>query len=357
MLYSSGSNSQAGGVWILLAVFFIGILLSLPGPVNAETKATAKPIPVPNPASGLWREVRQRDVISQGKTQVKDVDSGILIGVSGEEFRNYRRSYLVPYAPYALIGAVALIAVFYVIRGRIRIPEGRSGKKVKRFAELERVIHWYVAILFIFLAISGLLLLLGRFFVIPFLGHEVFSVIASASKEGHNLFGPPFLVGLVFMFIRFVSKNIPKSGDLKWLLKGGGILTKTHVSAGFFNAGEKIWFWLVIIFGLLISITGLILVSPVFGQGREVMQLSLVLHGLGALVLIMVALGHIYIGTLGTEGSLESMTTGYVDTNWVKLHHDHWHGEMLAESEQAESEQAPGGTAVTRSVSEARGQP
>lgn len=321
-------------------VSVIGIALALPGLANAETKPTVKPISVPNPAAGLWREVRQRDALSQGKTQVRDVDSGMLIQTTGEQFRTYRLSYLIPYAPYALLGVVVLIAVFYAMRGRISISDGRSGEKVKRFADIDRIVHWYVAILFIFLALSGLLLLLGRFVLLPLFGQELFSVVASASKEGHNLFGPPFLVGLVLLFLRFVSKNIPAKGDLMWLLKGGGILTKTHVSAGFFNAGEKIWFWLVIVLGLLISGTGLILDFPVFGQGRDVMQLSLVLHGLAALLLIMVAFGHIYIGTLGTEGSLESMTTGYVDTNWVKVHHDRWHAEHVQAKSERISEQS-----------------
>ena len=124
-----------------------------------------------------------------------------------------------------------------------------------------------------------------------------------------------------------------------WLLKGGVIMTKTHVSAGFFNAGEKIWFWLVVGFGLVISLSGLVLDFPVFGQGREIMQLALVLHGLAAVILIMVAFGHIYIGTLGTEGSLESMTTGYVDSNWARLHHDRWHDEYS----KAESKPVSGG--------------
>ena len=57
------------------------------------------------------------------------------------------------------------------------------------------------------------------------------------------------------------------------------------------------------------------------------MQLALIIHGIAAVLLIAGSFGHIYIGTLGTEGSLESMTTGYVDENWAKAHHDRWHAE------------------------------
>jgi formate dehydrogenase subunit gamma len=44
------------------------------------------------------------------------------------------------------------------------------------------------------------------------------------------------------------------------------------------------------------------------------------------------SIGHIYIGTAGTEGALEGMTTGTVDKAWAKQHHDLW----LEELEQAE---------------------
>ncbi len=56
-----------------------------------------------------------------------------------------------------------------------------------------------------------------------------------------------------------------------------------------------------------------------------------------ALILISVSFGHIYLGTIGVEGTLESMTTGYVDATWAKAHHDHWYEEMSAASENIES--------------------
>ena len=68
----------------------------------------------------------------------------------------------------------------------------------------------------------------------------------------------------------------------------------------------------------------MILVFPVLGQGREIMALSHVAHGVTALVMILVIIGHIYIGTIGMEGALEGMTTGYCDLNWAREHHDWW---------------------------------
>jgi formate dehydrogenase subunit gamma len=195
---------------------------------------------------------------------------------------------------------------------------------VFRFSDYERVLHWVLAIVFIFLAVTGLTLLFGRTLLIPLLGHEFFSILASASKEGHNLFGPVFQVALLLMLFSFVKRNIYARGDMTWLLKGGGMIGKSHASGGFFNMGEKSWYWLVILIGLVISVSGFILVTPNFGQGRIVMELSHVVHASAAIILIAVSFGHIYLATAGTEGTNEGMKTGYVDIKWAEAHHDRW---------------------------------
>lgn len=90
------------------------------------------------------------------------------------------------------------------------------------------------------------------------------------------------------------------------------------------NGGEKVWYWALATIGVAMCITGLILDFPNFGQERELIQLSHLIHLISALILIAFSFGHIYIGTAGTEGALEGMTTGKVDKAWAKQHHDLW---------------------------------
>lgn len=277
-----------------------------------------------NPGADLWREVRQREMMTQGVTQSKSVDAGVLINTQGDEWARFRMHTLVKIALYAIVGILLVLLLFYLIRGKVKIESGLSGNMVFRFSDFERIIHWVLAFVFLFLALTGLVLLLGRSVLIPVLGHEVFSLLASSSKEGHNLFGPIFLVSIILMLIKFVRRNIYEKGDLTWLLKGGGIIGKSHVTGGFFNMGEKSWYWMVIIIGLLISFSGLILVSPAFGQSRWIMELSHVVHASGAILLIVVSIGHMYLGSIGTEGTKEGMKNGYVDINWAAEHHDRW---------------------------------
>ncbi|MBT8435201.1 MAG: formate dehydrogenase subunit gamma, partial [Gammaproteobacteria bacterium] len=277
-----------------------------------------------NPGSELWREVRQRDLPVTGISQVKGVETGVLINSHGDQWARFRIENPVKYTPMVLGAVFLVLLLFYVLRGKVGIAGGLSGQMVKRFSETERIVHWTLAIVFLFLAVTGLILLLGRPLLIPLFGKEVFSLLASASKEGHNLFGPIFLVSLLMMLFSFVKRNIYEKGDLTWLLKGGGFIGDGHVSGGFFNMGEKTWYWIVILIGLAISISGLILVSPNFGQGRVVMEISHLVHVFGAIILTAVSIGHMYMGSIGTEGSLEGMKSGYVDINWVEAHHDRW---------------------------------
>ena len=328
-----------------------GLQLSLAGASNLPPEKPQFPTGVSslNPGSELWREVRRRDgsgefnevnqgllvnellremrksqQMPQASSQVNQVDSGVLINAQGKRWALFRMTTLADYSAIAIAAIFVIIVAFFVIRGKVPIEGGLSGNVVKRFNDYERVVHWTLAIVFLFLAITGLILLLGRPLLLPLFGKEVFSILASASKEGHNLFGPLFLVSLIMMLISFGRRNIYEKGDLAWLLKGGGLIGKGHDSGGFFNMGEKTWYWMVILIGLVISISGLILVSPNFGQSRVIMELTHIVHVVSAMILIVVSIGHMYLGSIGSEGALEGMKTGYVDIKWADAHHDRW---------------------------------
>jgi formate dehydrogenase subunit gamma len=320
-----------------LAILLLTVFVMLPQVASASAPRQHKDFPqgvsAVSPGSDLWREVRQRDLPLQGVTQVQGVETGVLINAEGDRWARFRIDNPVRYAPMALLGVILLLILFYALRGKVGIDGGLSGRMVKRFTDYERIVHWTLAIVFLWLALTGLILLLGRTLLIPLFGHHVFSLLASASKESHNLIGPIFLVSLIMMLVSFARRNIYEKGDLTWLLKGGGFIGKSHVSGGFFNMGEKSWYWMVILIGLAISISGLILVSPNFGQGRVIMAISHVVHVFGAIILTAVALGHMYMGSIGTEGSIEAMKSGYVDINWVEAHHDRWASQVKENDE------------------------
>ena len=252
---------------------------------------------------------------------------GANMTTTGQQWRYLRENYIRKYAGWFPLGVIALLAVYHLIKGPMRIKGGRSGKTLPRFNLTQRVAHWFMASVFTVLAITGLIILLGRSLIAPYLGKGVNSVLTSAAMQAHNLFGPLFILALVWMFIKYVRGNFFQWVDLKWIFKLGGFFGG-HVSSSQFNFGEKSWFWMVVLVGAVISATGILLLFPWLVEDIRWLQLSTILHAVGAIALISVLFGHIYVGTIGMEGSLDSMLKGEVDENWAKEHHDLWYEDV-----------------------------
>jgi formate dehydrogenase subunit gamma len=297
---------------------------------NNSSNQYDESISIENPGAELWRNVRQRDGIIEGTSQSLATDANFLINISGEAWQQYRMLDLIPKAGIAILVTLICVFLFRILRGKILIQAGRSGIKMLRFTTNQRVVHWVTAILFIILAITGLLLLFGRSFLIPMIGAEVFSYFAVVAKTLHDYLGPAFAISLTFLFILFIKGNLPSlKHDIAWLAKGGGMFG-SHASADFFNAGEKGWFWIAALVGTTIVVSGFVLDFPIFGQTRQTMEFYHVIHTIAATLMIIASIGHIYMGTIAMDGALEVMKTGYCDSNWAKEHHDIWYEKQLA---------------------------
>ena len=250
---------------------------------------------------------------------------------AGEAWRQYRNGPLTKIGGWLLIAAVLGIATMYFIFGPIKLKEGRTGRLIERFTSVERLAHWTMAISFVILAVTGITMLFGKYVVLPVFGHTLFGLLAYLCKNIHNFVGPVFTVSTIVFFVIYVKDNLPEASDLKWLTRAGGAIGKGHVSAGRFNAGEKIWFWGgVVALGLVVSASGFVLdmLFPGIESTRGNMQIANAIHLAGAVLLASMSLAHIYIGTIGMEGAYEAMRTGYVDDAWAKEHHDLWYDDV-----------------------------
>lgn len=256
---------------------------------------------------------------------------GAVMTTTGQQWRELREKYIVKYAGWFPVGVIAVLMLFHLVRGKMMIKGGRSGETIPRFTMIHRIAHWTTAGVFMILGLSGLIIMLGRPVIVPLFGHEVNSAMTSASLQGHNLFGPLFIICLIWMFAKFIRGNFFQLVDFKWIFKLGGMFGG-HVSSSQFNFGEKSWFWLLMIVGAVMSVTGLALEFPWFFDDLRWLQASTILHGIGAITLICVSIGHIYMGTIGIEGAIDSMLIGEVDENWAKEHHDLWYEEVTGKS-------------------------
>jgi formate dehydrogenase subunit gamma len=256
-------------------------------------------------------------------------EGDVIVQRGGNTWRVLRNGPIASIAGTIMVLALLGIFVFYRVVGPMLPDAPPSGRRIQRFTSWERTIHWATAISFVLLAVTGLIIFFGKILMLPWMGHGVFSAIAYLSKYIHNFFGPLFIFCSVLLFLTFLRRNFFTRIDRQWFKRGGGLVTHEHVPAGFFNAGEKSWFWLgVTALGLLMSASGLVLDFVSFGQTRYILQLANYLHIAGATLYIVAAMGHIYIGTIGTPGAYEAMRHGTVDEEWAKAHHAIWYDEV-----------------------------
>jgi formate dehydrogenase subunit gamma len=278
-----------------------------------------------NPRANYWRAVREG---VSGYTAVVGQETDVLIQNSGENWRQTRNGIVTIIGAGLLGFVVVALVVFHLLVGKARLEE-RTGRKVLRWSLFERILHWYVAILFIILALTGLSLLYGRAVLIPVMGLEGFAAYADFAKDSHNYLALFFVAGLVLMLALWVRENFFTRVDWEWFKSGGGYFgKKQHPHAYKVNAGEKVWFWILLVAGLAVMISGLVLLFPNYGFDRPTMQGGLVIHGITSLILVAFSLGHIYLGTLGNEGSFEGMISGEVDEGWARQHHDLWYRQV-----------------------------
>ena len=319
----------------------------------AESDTTKNAIQIENPGAELWRNVRQRDFPLPLHSQVESGEANVLINVSGESWRQYRMLSLIPIAGMAILVTLVALLLFRLLRGKIMVTAGRSDKKILRFTRNQRIAHWTTTVLFLVLALTGLSMLFGRLLLVPLIGAEGFSYIAVIGKAIHDYLGPLFAVTLIFLFFQFIrGNNFSLKQDLRWVISGGGFFG-AHASTGRYNPGEKVWFWIAILAGAAIVVSGMVLDFPIFDQSRATMEFYHVIHSISAVLIIIAAIGHIYLAIFGVDGAYENMATGYCDSNWAKEHHDLWYQEMLdsgqliPQSAEAESEPGASGSKQT----------
>lgn len=359
----------------LLGALILGAALALPLAATAQTKSpTAKPsdspaapaatspappTTAPNRAEGKFPgqpqitppKVESPPAAGQGSTAVPGwnnppqswgavselpqyasipgVETNRLIQIAGREWRALHNGIITQLGGWIIVLALAALVVFYLVKGTVRLHEAPTGRLVERFNAVERASHWTMALSFIFLMLTGIIMFFGKHIVLPWLGYSGFSWLTVVSKNIHNFVGPLFIFSIIVSFLIFVKDNLFNSLDWAWIRRFGGMFGGEEVPSGRFNGVEKLWFWGgLTVLGTVLAATGLILDFPNWDQSREVMQISNIIHVSAAVFFIAGGLAHAYMGTLGVEGAYTAMREGYVDEAWARQHHLLWYEEV-----------------------------
>jgi formate dehydrogenase subunit gamma len=320
----------------LFAILAFGVILAASQPALAQ----GTPAGNTNFFSPTRESVREEQLLNalraggaqqiDGRITIPDEKASTLIRPAGREWRDFHQGTMRTIALIAVLGTLALLVAFYLLRGKIMIGGGPSGKTITRFSAFERFIHWLTAGTFIILALSGLNVTFGKSVLLPLVGPETFTALSTGAKFAHNFLGLPFAIGVVLTFLIWIRDNIPNGGDVSWLLAGGGIVGDKHPPARRFNGGQKIVFWTVVIGGVALSVSGFFLLFPYESGGVLNLQFWNSVHGIVSVLMIGLMLAHAYIGSVGMEGAFDAMGSGEVDLNWAKEHHSIWVQEEMA---------------------------
>lgn len=296
----------------------------------------------------MWRDVQrgvegysslpksqapEAGVLIQGQVQYP----GSRLTTAGEAWRQVRNNWIIPYGGALIIISIVALAIFWFTKGAIGHNDavGGGGRRIERFTPFERAAHWTNAVAFVVLGLSGIVMAFGRFFLLPIMGGTLFGYFTYLLKNLHNFFGPLFAVSLLIVIITFVKDEFPRKGDMGWLLKAGGVFSKSgdEPPSHRFNAGEKVVFWIgVVLLGIITVASGLVLnhLIPGIDYVRSTMQQSHMIHAVAAVLMICLIGFHIYLGTIGMRGAYTTMRHGYVDEAWAREHHAYWHDDIVA---------------------------
>jgi formate dehydrogenase subunit gamma len=327
------------------ARFMIGALalliaVAITAPVLAQQPTSVNPTASAVKEDQLLEQLR----IISGRGTIPDAKSYNLEQPAGRDWREFHERTLPWISAIAIVGVLAALVAFYLTRGMVRIGNGRSGRTIVRFNEFERFVHWMTASCFVILALSGLNITFGKQLLLPLMSPGGFATWSQWGKYAHNYLSFPFTIGVVLIFLTWIAGNIPNQTDIEWLKRGGGLVGDDHPPAGQFNGGQKMIYWIVVIGGTAVAISGYLLMFPFYGTGIAGMQLAQMVHGIVSVLFVAAMLAHIYIGSIGMEGAFEAMGTGTVDINWAKQHHALWLAQQQGQSSPGLSRSRPSAT-------------
>jgi formate dehydrogenase subunit gamma len=353
--------SRLTGWLVLVLVFSLPAFAQAPqtaAPADSVKDQQKRTVDQPGNNAPVWRDVKSGQ---PNYTSIPGREVGVLVQqqarfpgqdgmtTAGEAWRKFRNGPIIFYGGWLVVLVMAVIAAIYFTQGPIKLHDKPTGRVIERFTLAERWAHWVMAISFCVLGVSGLIILFGKFVLLPVFGYTLFAWLTSLAKNLHNFVAPLFIVSLLVFIVMYIKDNLPEKGDLNWLANGWKMFKGEHLPSGRFNAGEKAWFWGgVVVLCLIISVSGLILLFPNFDQVRTTMQQASVVHAVAAILVIAAGLGHIYMGTVGVEGAYGNMRDGVTDETWAKEHHQYWYEDVKSGKAPGASTAKPAGAPQTQ---------
>lgn len=236
----------------------------------------------------------------------------------------------------AYLFVIVLVPLVFFVHYMIIGPKKfkHDGKKYYVFTLFNRIIHGIAAISFIIIIPTGLIMMFGS----TFGGGE----FVKACKELHAVATVLFMVSVIPMFLMWLRSMLFTSEDVKWFMILGGYLSKEKkpVPAGKFNAGQKMWFWVCTIGGVMMIFTGAtvyvqdlnLAVLTMFGLSKiEMLRLCIIVHNIVGLAMVALFFTHVYMSIFAIKGAIASIINGYKEEEEVAILHSSYYKELKKE--------------------------
>jgi formate dehydrogenase subunit gamma len=202
-----------------------------------------------------------------------------------------------------------------------------------------RVVHWSYAIFFVLSLLTGFAIYTPWLFraVTPLFGG------GSATRLLHPWFSLGFVLAFALQLLNWAAPMAWTSGDRQWLKHFRAYVTNAEPLepeyVGFFNAGQKIYFWAIVASAVLFVLTGIPMWFPAT-FGRLMVTVSHVLHDVAALLMLVGFIVHLYEGTASQPGTFRAMTRGTVEKRWAWTHHPAWYRAVTGRDPRADYQRA-----------------
>lgn len=223
------------------------------------------------------------------------------------------------------------------VRGEFVI-DNQGHPAIERYTPNDRSNHWFTALCFVLLALSGLALFHpSMYWLTALLGGGTWTRIL------HPFIGVVMFVSFMILVIRFWHHNVLQAHDRQWLRQFDDVVGNREdrlPPVGRYNAGQKLLFWVLLLSMLGLLLTGLVMWRSYFSHlfPISILRLASLLHAFFGFVIICTIIVHVY-AAIWVKGSLKSMTQGTVSYAWARKHHPLWYRDVL-NHEQAQARSA-----------------
>ena len=251
----------------------------------------------------------------------------------GPLFTMLQHEYFVKIFLAILVLVPAAFLTHYMIIGPKVFPH--DGKKIEAFSLYNRIIHQVAAVSFIVVVPTGFVITFGSFF-----GGGMFVTLC---KNLHGIFTIPFAIVVIPMFLMWLKEAIFNFDDVKWMMIVGGYLSKEKkpIPAGKFNAGQKMWYWIATLGGMVMVVTGAVMffmdfniemVKSMTGLSQiDLLRVMAIVHNVVGFAVVALFITHVYMSMFAIKGAVHSILDGHMEEEEVRILHSSWYKKLKEE--------------------------